>query len=358
MRITRDFLLKTAQTRAAVAAYNDRSIVCIYLVGSLLQESPLLGNTADIDLVCVHSKHPRQPRELVRLSDELHIDLAHYSAELYEQPRHLRADPWLGSSLVADPKALHDDGHWFEFTQAGTASHFFTPEHTLERLRSLAAPARAAWVELSALPAVTVPDLLKYLKAVENIGNCVACFSGPPLTERRFWMDYANRIASLVGATRLAFLARPQLSRTMVAPTQGSAFHPFDMLANLFCPQLVPLDLLQRFTPDWLAALDAVAAVPSCPVKLSPIRRKYYTDAELALQEACPTASLWIMLRTWCLALTHLRSNSVLFKPFNEFREQLGLGVEAFIEKLQALDAMLDALEETLDSYASANGLA
>jgi hypothetical protein len=335
MRITRDFLLKTAQTRAAVAAYNDRSIVCIYLVGSLLQESPLLGNTADIDLVCVHSKHPRQPRELIRLSDELHIDLAHYSAELYEQPRHLRADPWLGSSLVADPKALHDDGHWFEFTQAGTASRFFTPEHTLERLRSLAAPARTAWLELSALPAVSVPDLLKYLKSVENIGNCVACFSGPPLTERRFWLEYPGRVTAMQFGDR-----------------------PYALLANLFSPQPAPLDLLQRFTPDWLAALDAVAAVPACPVKLSPIRRKYYTDAEIALQEACPTASLWIMLRTWCLALAHLRSNSVLFKPFNEFRDQLGLGVEPFGEKLQALDAMLDALEETLDSYASANGLA
>ncbi len=350
MRITRDFLLKTAQIRASVAAYNDRSIICIYLVGSVLKENSLLGNTADIDLICVHSKDPRQPRELIRLNDELHVDMAHYSAERYEQPRRLRSDPWLGSSLVADPKALHDDGHWFEFTQAGAASRFFTPENTLERLRSIVTPARAAWLDLSALTTVTIPDLLRYLKVIEDIGNTVACFSSSPLTERRFWIEYPGRVAAIVADDlQKALHGRPEQAEL---PSR-----PYGNLFSLFAPQPVPLDLLHKVSPDWHAALGAVASMAACPIKLSPARKKYYTEAAFVLQETCPEASLWIMLRTWCLALSHLRSNSKLFKPFNDLRNTLGLGEEQLVEKLQAMDGMLDALEEHIDSYASQNGL-
>jgi hypothetical protein len=348
MRITRDFLLKTAQTRAALAAYNDHSIICIYLVGSVLQESPLLGNTADIDLVCVHAQKPRRERELIRLNDDLHLDLAHYPASLYDQPRHLRSNVWIGSSLVADPKVLHDDGHWFEFTQAGAAWHFQAPEHTLERLHSLAASARSAWLELSALPSLSTADLLHYLKAVEEIGNAVACLSGPPLTERRFWLEYPRRAAAFANLCRSH---DPSLETPAVR-------HPLPDLAELFCPQPLPADLLSEFTPAWHAALDAAAGASACPVGLLPARRRYYTEAALELQEACPLASLWILLRTWCRSVLALRSNSRLSKPFNDFRSRLGLGEEQGSEKLQSMDTMLDALEEHLDAYAARNGLA
>ena len=55
MRINPEVLNKLARDTAAQRANADRSIVSIYLLGSLLTDEPLLGNTADIDLVCVHS---------------------------------------------------------------------------------------------------------------------------------------------------------------------------------------------------------------------------------------------------------------------------------------------------------------
>jgi len=39
-------------------------VVCIYLTGSLLQETPMIGGSADIDLVIVHSNDPIVEREL------------------------------------------------------------------------------------------------------------------------------------------------------------------------------------------------------------------------------------------------------------------------------------------------------
>ena len=131
MRVTRDTLMKIAHNTASQYSANDRSLVCIYLSGSLLSDTPLLGGTADIDLICVHNQEPRNRREVVRLTDDIHLDVAHLPLSIYYQPRHLRLNPWVGSYLIADPIMLYDTRHWFEFTQASVAAQFNQPENVL-----------------------------------------------------------------------------------------------------------------------------------------------------------------------------------------------------------------------------------
>src|SRR4030042_1675751 len=96
MRINRNMLLKIANDTVDKYVNEDRSIVAIYLQGSLLTDSPLIANTADIDLFFIHSDEVPLEREIVRVSGEVNLDISHHSHRLYRQPRELRVHPWLG----------------------------------------------------------------------------------------------------------------------------------------------------------------------------------------------------------------------------------------------------------------------
>jgi len=78
MRITREALMKVVRDTVTQRLRTDRSIVSIYLTGSLLEEEYLLGGAADIDLVIVHNDYPGPEREIVPLTDTVHLDIAHH----------------------------------------------------------------------------------------------------------------------------------------------------------------------------------------------------------------------------------------------------------------------------------------
>jgi len=110
MRITRDLLLSLARDNAAKMAARDRSLVCAYIVGSLLREDPFLGEVTDIDLVCVHDKEIKQSREIVRVNADIHLDVTHLPQSLFEDTQTLRADPWIGGTL--------DESRWLYATRS------------------------------------------------------------------------------------------------------------------------------------------------------------------------------------------------------------------------------------------------
>ena len=61
MRITKEALLKAARESAEKSSRRNRDLVCIYLTGSLLSETPLLGGTTDIDeLISLCTHHHRE----------------------------------------------------------------------------------------------------------------------------------------------------------------------------------------------------------------------------------------------------------------------------------------------------------
>ena len=132
MRITRDTLLKIARDTAAQRVRISRRLVCIYLTGSLLQRGTAAGR---------HRRYrpglrPRQrtaacAREVVRLSDEVHLDIAHYSQDRFSASRATCAwIPGWDRISVSHPLVLHDSGHWFDFTQASIRAQFDQPDNT------------------------------------------------------------------------------------------------------------------------------------------------------------------------------------------------------------------------------------
>lgn len=329
MRITRDTLLKTARDTAAQRARLSRDILCIYLTGSLITEQPLLGGVTDIDLIFVHSSEPAAGREVVRLTEEVSLDIAHYPQRIFQRPRLLRTDAWIGSFLAEDPIQLYDVAHWFEFTQASAAAQFYEPENIIARAQPLAESARQDWLELEDAPESS-QRLRAYLKALERAGNAVACLSGPPLTERRFLLNLPAR-AQAIG--------RPGLA---------------DGLADLFTPQ-EPLSSGQwdELKEGWHAALAAAAALPDAPVRLHSARRPYYERAVAVLQEEQPAAALWILLRTWNQAV-------LAGAPDDAWKAAcrvLELDETHFKRRLSALDGYLDAVEEAQEDFIHTNGI-
>lgn len=329
MRITRDTLLKAARDSAAQRARVGRDILCIYLTGSLTTEQPLLGGVTDIDLIVVHSSEPAVEREVVRLTDEVSLDIAHYPQHIYQRPRLLRSDAWIGSFLAEDPLPLYDVAHWFEFTQASAAAQFYEPENVIQRARPLAESARQGWLALEGA-AVAPQSLRAYLKVLEQAGNAVACLSGAPLTERRFMLHLPERAGAI---------GRPGLA---------------DGLADLFTPsEPLNADQWNELHAAWQAALGAAAALPDAPVRLHPARRLYYERAAAALQEEQPAAALWIMLRTWTLALLAGAPDA----GWMDACRLLELNEAHFERRLASLDGYLDGVEEAHDEYIRTNGI-
>lgn len=334
MRITRETLLKLAKDTVQMRVQRDRGVMCVYLTGSLLGDDPLLGGTTDIDLIFVHDREPLIDREIVRLSDEVHLDIAHYAQSVFHQPRHLRVDPWIGPFLCYNPLALHDNHHWFEFTQASVCAQFNQPEYVLERVRAFAAPARQAWMEMhmGAAPG-EIAQVNAYLKAVEQAGNAVASFSGPPLTARRMLQQLPERSERI---------GRPGMAAGLV---------------DLFAPDLPPAEAWQAWQEPWAAALDAAGRMENAPARLHPQRKGYYMRAAAALWSTHPEAAVWLALTTWTRALTVQPGGGVEQQAWQSAVLAVGLDQAHLPARLDSLDSYLDGVEESMDDWAQEYGI-
>src|SRR5919205_1871021 len=167
MRVTRESLIRIAKETAQERAFNDRDIIAAYLTGALVSDiDPILGGTADIDIILVHADEPKSRREFVKLTPDFHLDISHRAKAEFKKPRELRLDPWLGWEMY-DPMLLYEREKFFEFIQAGLRAgfEFNAPAPALQRSRLLLSHGRAIWRDLLTVEStLTAPDLAQYLK--------------------------------------------------------------------------------------------------------------------------------------------------------------------------------------------------
>jgi hypothetical protein len=333
MRITRDTLRKIAANTAAERTRFNRHLVTVYLTGTLLEEDPLLGGTADIDLIFIHDSQPPFRREILPVTDDIHVDIGHLPQSLFLQPRALRAEAWLGTFLCSNPTILHDTQHWFEFTQASVCAQFNQPENVLRRARPFAEKARQTWMNLYSESKTSWPQvILSYLSILKKAANSVACLSGPPLTERRFMLQYPDR-AETIG--------HPDLSTT---------------LAALYTGQPLADEEWQAWLQSWEKAYLAAGQGEQPPARLHPARRSYYRKAAASLWDSDHrAAALWPILQTWTQAVVSTE-NEADKQEWLRAVEQLGLSQEDFAGRMEALDSYLDRVEEILDVWAEEHG--
>lgn len=324
MRVTKDALLKNARDLTERKLTPDPSVLAVFVVGSLLTEDPFLGGAADIDLLVLTKGEPPRERELVRLSNEIHIDIAYESNEAYAKPRELRGDPWRGWNLW-DPILLHDSSRFFEYTQSSLRAQFDAPANLHARATSFASAARATWNEYQF---GGQPDAVKTLQAIANAANAIASLNGPPLPERRLLAGFPARAAA-AGKLELT-------GKLMSALGAGN----------------VSEQRLRDWLPAWQESFETAAAHPYNAV-IHPARLAYYRAAiEHHLQGEMPLAALWPMLPTWALAAEGGSLSISQEQAWQAALTELGLAGPGFAERLAALDALLDDTEELIEQLA------
>ena len=332
MRITHELMLKFARDTIARQARESHNLLAAYLCGSMLQDDFLLGGAGDIDLVLIHEEPFPVEREMIPLNEEIHLDLAHHYQRDYRDTRRLRVHPWLGPTLNAC-KALYDPQHFMDFTQASVRGQFDRPDHVAERARAQADMARQVWQDLALGGRAGGPALLTdYLRAVGFAANAVASLSGPPLVERRFLQQFPAR-AEAIG--------RPGL---------------YQGLLGLLGAQYLEAQVLSEWLPHWQVAYQALPA-SGVPIHLHPARQNYYLGAfKQAIQDEQPQLALWPLLRTWTVLAALLPGSSPSCQIWQSAVEFLGVYGADFNQRLAALDAYLDLVEETLETWARQNG--
>lgn len=333
MRITPALLHKIAREAVAQRSRQDRSLLAAYLSGSLVEGDPLLGGTTDIDLFFIHHDEVEPEREIERLTDEVHLDIAHHARDAYRQTRALRLHPWMGY-IIINCNILYDPQHFMHFTQASVRAQFDLPEYVLGRARSQVVQARNAWMQLHDFRGEPgLREVQRYLEAVGQAANAIACLSGLPLTERRFLLRFPAR-AEAVGHPGL---------------------YP-GLLGLLGGPQ-VDGETLTDWLPAWEAAYLSLSPSGILP-RLHPHRWAYFRRAfDSIASSGTPQNILWPLLRTWTDAVERLPQDSIERQTWDKALLQLGLLGSGFQEKVAALDIYLDSVEEILDEWGQARGI-
>jgi hypothetical protein len=336
MRVTRESLIRIAKETAQERAFNERGIIAAYLTGSLVspETDPMLGGTADIDIIFVHADEPKHRREFVKLTPDFHLDISHRAKGEFKRPRELRLDPWLGWEMY-DPMLLFEREKFFEFVQAGLRAgfEFNAPAPALQRSRLLLSHARGIWRDLLEMTdTVTPKDVGHYMKSLYHAVNAVAELSGPPLQERRLMLEFAPR------------------AETAQRPGMNTA------LIGLLGASNLEASTISEWLPAWKLAYAAAMESSRVDPRIHPARVNYYEKAIKAiLAGENPHAALWPLLQSWTLAAEVL-SDSAL-ETWHSACEQLSLTASGFEDHVNGLDQYLDEVEILLDELATQHGL-
>jgi hypothetical protein len=336
MRVTRESLIKIARETAQERAYNDKEIIAAYLTGSLTndQVDPMLGGTADIDIIFIHKDEPKHRREFIKLTPDFHVDIKHRAKAEFRRPRELRLDPWLGWEMY-DPQLLFERDKFFEFVQAGLRAgfEFNAPEPALHRSRSLLSQARQIWRDmLEVSDMVTPKDVLQYMKALYYAVNSMAELSGPPLGERRLILEFSAR------------------AETAQRPGMDAA------LLGLLGASELDAPAIQSWIPEWKLAFESAMESTRVDPRIHLTRVNYYEKAIVAMLESDrPISALWPLLHTWTLAVEVLPNLAA--NPWRAVCGQLGLTAVDIEERVGGLDHFLDEVEALLDDLGAQYGL-
>ncbi|MBI5353172.1 MAG: hypothetical protein HZB50_11080 [Chloroflexi bacterium] len=333
MRVTRESLLRIAKETAQERAYNDPDIIAAYLTGSLLNVDPMLGGTADIDIVFVYKTQPKQAREFVKLTPDFHLDISRRAKDDFKSPRELRSDPWLGYEMY-DPILLYEREKFFDFVQASLRAgfDFEQPPLMLQRCRKLLSHGRQIWTDLTEVDSVGPKEIRKYMKSLYHVINAVAELSGPPIQERRLLLEFPAR-AEAAGKSELT----------------ATAF-------GLIDAKHIHADKIKSWVPDWKYAFKLASENPNVDIRIHAARMNYYEKAiNFMLDGAIPLSALWPLFHTWTLSAEVLEGDHLNF--WQTAASELGLLGAEFAERVDGLDHFIDDVDVILDEIAKENGL-
>jgi hypothetical protein len=329
VRISREALIDLARDEAVQRAATN-NVLSAYLIGSVASGDPLLGGAADIDLILIHAEQPVERREIVPLSDDVHLDIEHHARAMYARPRTLRTHPWMGPAMC-EPIFLYDPEHLFEWAQAAARGQYYRPDHMLNRARAFLQRARQARSVLS----ISNRWLKTYTRAVLEAANALACLSGFPVAGRRLVRELE---------TCLDELGQPQVYQQFLNLLGASAIDSWDLPTRLSA---------------WGRAFDDAATASPDP-DLAPCRRRYYhAGLQAFAEESRPEATIYTLLTTWENAIYALASAGHLDShaaAWQAFVMDLELHEGAYAARGEALEKFIDEVEAHIEAWADASG--
>lgn len=335
MRITRKTLFKIAEDTVAQRVRASRNVLGAYLTGSLVKEiDPVFGGTADIDLVFVHEYQAPAAREILRLTEDVHLDIAHHSRDVFNPTRELRTDPHLGLEIYGC-QILYDPRHFLEFTQASVRGQFFRADHTLARARTQLTAAREVWFSFQFYDGQPgLEEIALYLSAVEQAAGAVMALGGSVLSERRFLPEF--------------------FQYTQEAGQPGL----YVGLLGLLGAPSIEAKHLSEWLPVWEQVYRAASQQEGASERLHVYRTRYYANAiQTLLNSERPFDALWPFLHTGVEAASSLPDAHKARQSWVRVLAQLGGSRDEFPERIQGLDRYLDLVDEQLERWAARQGI-
>lgn len=326
-------LLKIARDAAQQRMAARPSLISAYLIGSVAANEPLLGEATDIDLVLIDNGTPAVAREVVRLTDQVALDI-HYRARAdYANPKLLRVHPWRGPEM-AEPIFLADPQHFFELAQASARGQYHRPEAVATRARTFLAWARSQ-LHIGLLPGaepeapVSLADLTTALLYAANAAISLTGFPG------------AGRRLVLKLEAAAAKLKRPDLYTGFQA---------------LFGGERLDRAAAEALLADWLAAYRAGQS--GTDEFIHPARRTLYERGFRAQIQADRAAeALWLMLATWDAAHRNAPDDPARAARWQAFLEQLGLAaLDGYDARMQQAVDYVNTVDALVEGWAEQNG--
>jgi len=333
--IERDTLLKIARDTAAQRMAARRSLLSAYLTGSVAAGEPLLGGATDIDLVFIDADAPPAAREIIRLSDQVALDI-HYRAKAdYAHPKELRVHPWRGPEMAA-PVLLSDPTHFFELAQSSARGQFHRPDHVAVRARGFVAWARDE-LHVGLLPGMDPSAPVTFAALCRSLlytANAMITLAGPPGAGRRLVMK-------LETAAQALRAYRADLYDEFMAMWGAEAIRQADA---------------RQCLADWSETYRAGQS-PADEL-IHPARRTIYERGFQSQIEADRAGdALWLMLYTWQACLKNLPADSPAADKWVEFLERLGMASPAeFAARVEQARAYVTLADEVVEAWAERNG--
>jgi len=332
--IDRSTLIRIARDTAQRRMTERPSLMSAYLTGSVAANEPLLGEATDIDLILIDEGVPPL-REVIRLTDQVALDIQYRSASEYTHPKALRVHPWRGPEL-AEPIFLHDPKHFFELAQSSVRGQFHRPDHVALRARAFAQMARDE-LHTGLLPGQTPlrpVTLANLCQALLCAANAVITLTGFPGAGRRLVMKLE------VAAGKLQ---RPDLYDDFMALLGGAELDPAQA---------------QILLTDWSAVYHVAQIAGTEQELIHPVRRTVYErgfQAQIAADRSAEM--LWLMLYTWQACVKQLPGDSPHAEPWTNFLERLRLATPAdFAARVAETQAYLALADEAVEAWADRNG--
>jgi hypothetical protein len=325
--VSREKLIDLARNETKMRS-EEGDVISAYIIGSVASGNPVLGGTADIDLVIIHRKEPEIDHEIHPFSNDFHLDISHHSSDLYDRPTDLRIDPWLGPTMC-EPLFLYDPHHFFERAQAGVRGQFHRADHVYKRARAFLQRARDFRANLGA----DGKWISTYLQSLLEGANAVATLSGFPAAGRRLVLVLESRIEKV----------------------EQKGF--FDRFLQLHGADRISEEQLKT----WIAQWDQTATVNLVQDDQKSVARHqyYYSGLEALLSQGRPEIILWNVLDRWGEAINNLYLAGSEGQHRENWESALGiLGLHEPRQNSRAdeLEIYLDDIEEFLEIWADQHG--